>query len=73
MFVTELVPTTNSMVIQKIESVNSPFQKQREETRVSIQEKTETKTPYRKKAKRKKIKEFVVARSKERKARVFNP
>ena len=53
MFVTELVATTNSVAIQKIESMNSPVQKQREETRVSIQEKTKKKTPYRKKAKRK--------------------
>ena len=53
MFVTELVATTNFMPIQKIESMNSLVQKKREETRVSIQEKTKKKTPYQKKAKRK--------------------
>ena len=36
MLATKLVPTTNSMAIQKIALMNSPFQKQREENRVSI-------------------------------------
>ena len=45
--------------------MNTPFPKHREETRVSIREKTEKKTPDRKKTKKKK-KEFAVARSKER-------
>ena len=40
---------------------------------VSIQEKTKKKTPDRKKAEKKKIKEFAIARLKERKARIFNP
>ena len=72
MFVMELVPTTNFMEIQKIESMNSPFQKQRKGTRVSIREKIEKTLEN--------INEFFVARTKERNVvekkrgtRVFNP